>query len=192
MVRELRQWMSISLEGVLLKCGMWGKGIGPPAPDVPKMVAVLGGREEESSRLEDGDSGRRCEDFSKQIRAAFEECRTSKGTAKEREILGSDRLGRRDGKTTVEHLTEWFEDDMVESYIGNCIWSPENEHGGSEKGVLNVTNLSDEDMTQERWATGETLNRSWERLHQLGVLTETTTACPSSPPHNHGGNNRVR
>ena len=80
------------------------------------------------------------------------------------QILGSDRLGRRDGKTTVEHLTEWFEDDMVESYIGSCIWSPENEHGGSEKGVLNVTNLSDEDMTQERWATGETLSRSWERL----------------------------
>ena len=54
------------------------------------MVAVLAGREEESSRLEDGDSRRRCEDFSKQIRAVFEECRTSKGTAKEREILGSD------------------------------------------------------------------------------------------------------
>ena len=86
---------------------MWGKGIGPPAPDVPKMVAVLGGREEESSRSEDWDSGKRCEDFSKQItRAVFEECRTSKGTAKEREILGSDRLGRRDGKTAVEHLTQ--------------------------------------------------------------------------------------
>ena len=102
--------MSISLEGVLLECGMWGKGIGPPAPDVPTMVSVLGGREEESSRLEDWDSGRRCEDFSKQIRTVFEECRTSKGIAKERKILGSDRLGRRDGKTTVEHLTEWFEE----------------------------------------------------------------------------------
>jgi hypothetical protein len=42
MLRELRQWMSISLEGVLLECGMWGKGIGPPTPDVPKMIAVLG------------------------------------------------------------------------------------------------------------------------------------------------------
>ena len=59
---------------------MWGKGIGSPDPDVPKMVVVLGGREEESSRLEDWDSGRRCEDFSKQIRTEFEECRTSKDT----------------------------------------------------------------------------------------------------------------
>ena len=46
MARELRQWMSISLEGVLLECGMWEKGIGSPAPDVPKLVAVLEGKEE--------------------------------------------------------------------------------------------------------------------------------------------------
>ena len=98
--------MSISLEGVLLECGMWGRGIGPPAPDVPKMVAVLGGKEEESSRPENWDSGGRCVDFCKQIRAAFEECRTSKNTAKERDIWGSDRLGRRDGGAAVEQLTE--------------------------------------------------------------------------------------
>ena len=72
MVRELRQWMSISLEGVLLECGLWGKGIGSPAPDIPKMVVVLRGREEESSRLEDRDSGRRWKDFSEQIRVTFE------------------------------------------------------------------------------------------------------------------------
>ena len=81
MVRELSQWMSISLEGVLLECGMRGKGIGPPTPDVPKMVVVLGGKEEESSRPENWDSGGRCVDFSKQIRTAFEECRSSKDTA---------------------------------------------------------------------------------------------------------------
>ena len=57
MVRDLRQWMSISLEGVLLECGMWGKGIGSPGPDVPKMVAVLGGKEEESSRLKTDQDG---------------------------------------------------------------------------------------------------------------------------------------
>ena len=107
MVRELRQLMSISLEGVLLECGMRGKGIGPPTPDVPKMVVVLGGKEEESSRPENWDSGGRCVDFSKQIREVFEECRVSKDTAKERDIWGSDRLGRRDGATVVEQLTEW-------------------------------------------------------------------------------------
>ena len=98
--------MSISLEGVLLECGMWGKGIGSPAPDVPKMVAVLGGKEEESSRPGNWDSGGRCVAFSKQIREAFEECRSSKDTSKERDIWGSDRLGRRDGGTVVEQLTE--------------------------------------------------------------------------------------
>ena len=99
--------MSISLEGVLLECGMWGKGIGPPAPDVPKMVAVLGGKEEESSRPGNWDSGGRCVTFSKQIREAFEECRSSKeDTSKERDIWGSDRLGRRDGGTAVEQFTE--------------------------------------------------------------------------------------
>ncbi len=146
--------MSISLD-------MWGKGIGPPAPDVPKMVAVLGGREEESSRPENWDSGGRCVDFSKQIRAAFEECRVSKDTGKEKDIWGSDRLGRRDGETVVEQLTEWIVDGMVESYIRSCIWGPENEHDGSHKGAFNVTNLSDEDMTQGRRATGKTLSRSW-------------------------------
>ena len=128
------------------------------------MVSVLGGREEESSRSEDWDSGRRCEDFSKQIRAAFEECRISKDTAKERDIWDPDRLGRRDGETAVEQLREWLEDGMVESYIGSCIWGPENEHGGSNKGALNVTNLSDEDMTQARWEAVETLSRGWRRL----------------------------
>ena len=48
MVRELRLWMSISLEGVLLECGLWEKGMGPPVPDIPKMVSVLRGRQEES------------------------------------------------------------------------------------------------------------------------------------------------
>ncbi len=76
--------MSISLEGVLPECGMWGRGIGSPAPDVPKMVAVLGGKKEESSRPEKWDPGGRCVDFSKQIRAAFEECRVSNDTTKER------------------------------------------------------------------------------------------------------------
>ena len=45
-----------------------------------------------------------------------------------------------------------------------------------------MTNLSDEEMTQARWAAGDTLSRSWERLHQLGVVTETTTACLPNPP----------
>ena len=111
----------------------------------------------------------------------FEECRTSKGTSKERDIWGPDRLGRSDGKTAVEHLMECLEDGMVESYIGNCLWGPENEHSGSKKGALNLTNLSDEDMTQVRWAAGETLSRSWERLHKLGVVTETTTVCLPNP-----------
>ena len=111
------------------------------------------------------------------MRAAFEECRTSKGTAKEGEILGSDRLGRRDGKTIVEGLADWLENGIAESYIGSCSWGPENEHGGSKEGSLNVTNLSDEDMTQARRSAGETRSRSWERLHHLGVVTETTTVC---------------
>ena len=70
---------------------------------------------------------------------------------------------------------------MVESYIGSCIWNPENEHDGSHKGVLNVTNLSDEDMTQARWVAGKTLSRRWRQLHQLGVVVETTTACFPNP-----------
>ena len=36
-------------------------------------------------------------------------------------------------------------------------------------------------MTQARWVSDETLSRSWERLHQLGVVTETTTACLPNP-----------
>ena len=55
--------------------------------------------------------------------------------------MGSDRLGRKDGKTVVEHWTEWLEDGIVESYIGRGNWGPENEHGGSKEGSLNVTNL---------------------------------------------------
>ena len=181
MARELKQWMSISLEGVLLECGMWEKGFGSPAPDVPKLVAVLGGKEEERSRPGNWDSDGRCAAYSKQIRAAFEECRSSKDTATERDIWGPDRLGRRDGGTAVKQLTEWLEDGMVESYIGSCIWGPENVHDGLHKGALNVTNLSDEDMTQARWAAGKTLSRSWRQLHQLGAVAETTTACLPNP-----------
>ena len=78
MVRELRQLMSISLEGVLLDSGLWEKGVGSPAPDIPKMVAVLGGWQEESTRSEVRDSGSRIDDFPKRIRAAFEERRNSR------------------------------------------------------------------------------------------------------------------
>ena len=91
------------------------------------------------------------------------------------------RLGRRDGKTVIEHLTEWLEDGIVETYIGKCNWGPENEHDGSKEGSLNVTNVSDEDMTQARWVAGVTLTRSWDRLNQLGVVTETTTTCLPNP-----------
>ena len=90
--------MSISLEGVFLECGMWGKGIGSPAPDVPKMVEVLGGKEEESSRPENWESGGRCVDFSKQIRVSFEECRSSKDTAKEKDIWGRTDWGEEMGE----------------------------------------------------------------------------------------------
>ena len=152
---------------MLLESVLWENGMGPPAPDIPKMVSFLGGRKEESSRSEGKDPGRRWEDFSKKIRTTFEECRSSRvsgGTAKEVEILGLIQGGRRDGETIVDQLTEWLHNGMTESYIGRCIWGPENEHGGSKEGSLSTTNLSDEDMTQTRWSTGETLSRSWERL----------------------------
>ena len=59
----------------------------------------------------------------------------------------------------VEYLTDWLENGISESYIGICSWGPEDEHS----------------------RTGETLNRSWDLLHQLGVVTETTTVCLPNP-----------
>ena len=85
MVRELRQWMSISLEGVLLDSVLWEPGIRSPTPDIPKMMAILGGMQEENPLSEDRDSSSRVEAFLKQIRTVFEEhknSRSSTGTVK--------------------------------------------------------------------------------------------------------------
>jgi hypothetical protein len=73
MVKESGEWMTTSLEEILVEGGLWEKGIRSPDPDIPKMVPVL--TQEEGPLSGDRDSGKRIEDFSKQIRALFEACR---------------------------------------------------------------------------------------------------------------------
>jgi hypothetical protein len=36
-------------------------------------------------------------------------------------------------------------------------------------------------MMQARWEAGETLRRSWEYLHQIGVAVENILACLPNP-----------
>jgi hypothetical protein len=47
-VRELRKWLESSLEGILLKEGLWETGTGSLDPEIPKIIEVLGGPREES------------------------------------------------------------------------------------------------------------------------------------------------
>ena len=147
------------------------KGIGSPAPDIPKMVTVVGGPEEEDPLSGDRDSEKRIEDFSKQMKASFEErrrLRTSTGTVREDVIW--DQIGRKEGIVMVAYLTDCLENDISESHIRTYSWGPEDEH------------------TQSRWETGprdlsiedhlfECLNQ-FQRNHgfervQTGPLRET-------------------
>ena len=81
----------------------------------------------------------------------------------------------------VACLTDWLEEGLVSSQVESCTWEPEDEQDESETGSLDPTNLSEEEMTRARWATGETLSRSWVRLHQMGVVGETTTVGLPNP-----------
>ena len=48
--------MESSLEGILVEEGLWEAGTGSPAPDIPRIIEVLGGPREESPTLGDGDT----------------------------------------------------------------------------------------------------------------------------------------
>jgi hypothetical protein len=54
--RELGEWLESSLEGILVEEGLWEAGTGSPAPDIPRIIEVLGGLREESPTLGDGDT----------------------------------------------------------------------------------------------------------------------------------------
>ena len=54
--RELGKWLESSLEGILVEEGLWHAGTGSPAPDIPRIIEVLGGPREESPTLGDGDT----------------------------------------------------------------------------------------------------------------------------------------
>ena len=54
--RELEEWLESSLEGILVEEGLWEAGTGSPAPDIPRVLEVLGGPREKSPGLGDGDT----------------------------------------------------------------------------------------------------------------------------------------
>ncbi len=57
-VRELRKWLESSLEGILIEEGLWETGTGSLAPEIPKIIEVLGGQREESPTHGEGDTVR--------------------------------------------------------------------------------------------------------------------------------------
>jgi hypothetical protein len=61
-VRELREWLESSLEGILVEEGLWETGIGSLAPEIPKIIEVLGDPREESPTLWEGDTVRHTDD----------------------------------------------------------------------------------------------------------------------------------
>ena len=71
-------------------------------------------------------------------------------------------------------LKDWLEEGLLNSQIELCNWGPEDENVESKKGVWSLTDLSEEELTETRWASDETLSRSWEHLHQIGAVEETT------------------
>ena len=79
-------------------------------------------------------------------------------------------------------LKDCLEEGLSNSQIEYCSWGPEDEDGEPKKGSLNLTELSEEELTETRWATGETLSRSWEHLHQIGAVVMTTSVHLSNPP----------
>jgi hypothetical protein len=54
--RELGEWLKSSLEGILVEEGLWEAGTGSPAPDIPRVLEVLGGPRENSPTPGDGDT----------------------------------------------------------------------------------------------------------------------------------------
>ena len=63
----------------------------------------------------------------------------------------------------VTCLKDCLEEDLSNSRIEYCSWGPEDENGEPKKGSQNLMELSEEELTEARWETGETLGRSWEK-----------------------------
>ena len=82
----------------------------------------------------------------------------------------------------VACLQDWLEEGLSNSQIEYCIWGPEDENDEPRKGSLNLTELSEKELTEARWASVETLSRSWEHLHQIGAVEVTTLVRLSNPP----------
>jgi hypothetical protein len=57
-VRELREWLESSLEGILVEERLWETGTGSLIPEIPKIIEVLVGPREESPTLGEGDTVR--------------------------------------------------------------------------------------------------------------------------------------
>ena len=81
----------------------------------------------------------------------------------------------------VKRLTEWLERGMQDSDNKICSWGT--QANPCEKGdtSLSSLNLSKEQLTEARWATGRTLGRSWERLSRAGVVEESVSLCLPNP-----------
>ena len=182
-LRELREWLTSSLEDILVEGDLWKSGSGSPDPDIPKISEVLGDPWEESPVRVDGDLVRLTTGFSRQIRAWFEERRESRiSTPKETVSLCSGQVGWSEGRVMVECLQDWLEEGLSNSQIEYCSWGPEDENGEPKKGSLNLTELSEEELTEARLTSDETLSRSWEHFHQIGSVEVTTLVHLSNPP----------
>jgi hypothetical protein len=133
-VRELREWLSSSLEDILVEGGLWKMGNGSPDPDIPKIKEVLVDAREENPARVDGDLVRLTTGFSRQIRTWFEERRESRiSTPKETVPLYSGQVGCKEGRVMVSCLKDCLEEGLSSSQIEHCNWGPEDENGESKK-----------------------------------------------------------
>ena len=71
-MRELREWLESSLEGILVEEGLWETGTGSPVPDKPKIIEVLDVPREESPTPGDGDMVRHTLTFAEFLSAHFQ------------------------------------------------------------------------------------------------------------------------
>ena len=135
--RELKEWMTSSLEDILVEGGLWETGTGSPALDKPRIVAELGGSREESPASGEGDLVRWTTDFAQQIRTWFEERRGSRiPTPKEMVSSVLGHIGKKEGRSMIACLKDWLEESLLNSQIEFCNWGHEDENGEPKKGVL--------------------------------------------------------
>ena len=186
-VKELKKWLDSSLEGILVEEGLWETGTGSSAPDIPKIIEVLGDQREESPIPGEGDAVRHTLTLAEFLSSHFQAKWTKEiegGGLPSSCILPPRDLvkGRKSSwRSGLKDLMRWISGGRLHLYGGilsGCLL-PEGTGAPDEEAAL-IESRKDELCV----AMTESVENGWSFLRGLGAPAEISLTGPNPIPGN--------